>query len=110
MDGLYAAGPLACASALCADRSSASISPRVRLVPAPRRFDDRLDRGVLRRPIEKLAGKARIGNQFRRIAGAARRGHGGNRMAGDFPAGVDHLTHAVAAARAEIDLDRLSSL
>src|SRR3954469_4523067 len=87
-----------------------SVSPRMRLVPAPRRLDNRFDRRVLRLPIEQQGGQSSIGNQLRRIAGAARRRHGGNRMSRDLAAGSDHLADAISPAGAEIDFDRFARL
>ena len=45
-----------------------------------------------------------------RIAGATRTEHRRNRMAGYSATGLDDLQHTVAAARAEIHLDRLACL
>src|SRR5262245_42103961 len=81
-----------------------------RLVPAPGRFDDRLDRSVLRFPAQKLTRQTSVCNQFRWIAFTASGDDGRNWVAGDFAASVDHLADAVAAAGAQIHLDRLPGL
>jgi len=81
---------------------SIAVAVRMTLVPAPRRFDDRSQVGILRLPAQLALQLGAGRHQHRRVARPPGPDARRNRMPGYLPGGCDDLLDAEPAAVAEV--------